>query len=178
MFRSICSVQCILYIVKSSGVYAVPHLHFYDLLLAQPDLVPELSAGADEPLLLGEELPEVLKLCLSRIFQQDGLNLRENSFIISYQSCANIIWKRNRKENRRHVLSCHKQKMNFMAKIFTFGVFLSIAFLIQMASLSCAPSFSLFLVSMIHLLSSLSPWSLTRARQSSVEARRPARPLQ
>ena len=57
----------------------------------------------------------------------------------------------------------------------TFGVFLSIAFLIQMASASWASSFSLFLLSMIHLLSSLS--ASTRPRPSSVEARRPARPL-
>ena len=67
----------------------------------------------------------------------------------------------------------------YLSVILTFGVFFSIAFLIQIASASWASSFSLFLVSMIHLLSRLSPRaSARRPRLSSAEARRPARPLQ
>ena len=74
------------------------------------------------------------------------------------------IWERN-----------HEQLCQCLLLNLTFGVFLSIAFLIQMASASWASSFSLFLLSMIHLLSSLS--TSTWPRLSSVEARRPARPL-
>ena len=54
-------------------------LHLYDLLVAQPDLVPQLSAGRDELLLLSEKYPEVQELCLSCMSQQAGLNLKKRA---------------------------------------------------------------------------------------------------
>ena len=50
-------------------------LDLYDLLVAQPDLVPELGAGGDQLLLLGEERPELEELRLSRVLQQTRLDL-------------------------------------------------------------------------------------------------------
>ena len=50
-------------------------LHLYDLLVTQPDLVPQLGAGGDQLLLLSEEHPEVQELRLSSVSQQARLNL-------------------------------------------------------------------------------------------------------
>ena len=62
-------------IIKDLWVDRVSELHLYDLLVAQPDLVPELGAGRDQLLLLGEERPEVEELSLPRAPQQARLNL-------------------------------------------------------------------------------------------------------
>ena len=63
-------------IISVSRVHGVSQLDLYDLLVAQPDLVPELGAGGDQLLLLGEERPELEELRLSRVLQQTRLDLR------------------------------------------------------------------------------------------------------
>ena len=65
----------VLRICSNSRIHGVPQLHLYDLLVAQPDLVPQLSTGGDQLLLLSEEHPEVQELRLSSVSQQTRLNL-------------------------------------------------------------------------------------------------------
>ena len=65
--------------ISPSRVDRVSQLHLYDLLVAQPDLVPELGAGGDQLLLLGEEGPELEELRLPRVPQQTRLDLRRRA---------------------------------------------------------------------------------------------------
>ena len=75
LFSSYHSQVLMLEIISDSRVHGVSQLDLYDLLVAQPDLVPELGAGGDQLLLLGEERPELEELRLSRVLQQTRLDL-------------------------------------------------------------------------------------------------------
>ena len=76
LFSSYHSQVLMLGIISASRVHGVSQLDLYDLLVTQPDLVPELGAGGDQLLLLGEERPELEELRLSRVLQQTRLDLR------------------------------------------------------------------------------------------------------